>query len=270
MSLEALPANIDHPEALAKAGVRFLGITSPLVFQQAALPAGWTIVDDLRHRRLQWLLDERRRKRARIFFKFDPWDSKAYAHVVSRYRVEYDWEREDRELVSVALVLDGDKKIYETEPLIPLELGFKYDVATAKAEAWLQIHFPRWRDPAAYWEEEEKMSLETHEELEARARGAYRAARVQNEKTGGTVSQSLEHTLVSALDFILASTLGDRTVAFMMDAEDPVGSADLVPWKALKALRQAKRVGAIDGMSVYSDMKIQELEVEWKRRGVGQ
>lgn len=99
-------------------------------------------------------MDEKGRKRASIFYKATFYDRDAFFHVNRRYGVRYDYDREEKKRVGISHVMDGDRVIYTTEPI--KAKGEKYfdllNRANALAVEWLNLEFPDWEDPSAYWD----------------------------------------------------------------------------------------------------------------------
>ncbi len=153
---ETLPTNI-KPEmkvALEKFGVKFgETVKGDALFQHVDLPEGWKKVST-DHQTWSKLVDEKGRERAQIFYKAAFYDRGAFLSVSYRYGIRIDYERLNNKGVCIAFVTDGDKTIHETEP-ISKEGKTNHETVnrtTAEAEAWLDAHFPNWRDPGDYWD----------------------------------------------------------------------------------------------------------------------
>lgn len=146
--------DVDSKKVLEAAGVKFGEVVEgdPL-FQYVELPQGWKKVPTV-HSTWSDLVDEKGRKRASIFYKAAFYDRGAHYNVGCRYGTSIDYERQDKEGVTVAQVLDGDTVIYTTEPITG-EDEKSYALASkaqAAAAEWLDEHYPDWRNPAAYWD----------------------------------------------------------------------------------------------------------------------
>lgn len=122
------------------------------LFVPVDLPEGWT-VEATDHAMWSKLLDDQGRERASIFYKAAFYDRDAFINIGTRYRVRTDYpEGYTGGDPITAVVEDAGKVIHRTEAF---EDGKSYensDRARLAAFAWVDEHYPDWRDPLAYWE----------------------------------------------------------------------------------------------------------------------
>lgn len=158
---DTLPTDIgrrsdyDTKAILKAAGVQFLGeVEDDPMFQYVELPAGWKKVPT-DHSMWSMLVDDKGRERARIFYKAAFYDRRANMNLSTRFGVQRDYDRQDKENVAVAHITDCGKVIHTTEPIqLPEDDCKKYEVADEAykaAVAWLNEHYPDWQNPGAYW-----------------------------------------------------------------------------------------------------------------------
>lgn len=158
----------DYGEAWAAMGVVF-GEPVDGLFRKAKLPKGW-VIRPTDHPMHSDLLDDKGRKRARIFYKSAFWDRDAYIDPEPRFTIgrDYDLARNDgdtREQLRYR-VRDCDRTIFETEIVIfkaknrrPMsrEDFAKRDEITKRLEAtckaWLIERYPNYEKIAAHWDD---------------------------------------------------------------------------------------------------------------------
>lgn len=157
---DTLPLDVGGNEdrkILESFGVKFLGaVPGDELFQYVELPPNWKKVST-EHSMSTWLVDDKGRRRASIFYKAAFYDRRASLSLARRYRVTQDFDREEAEHVAVAHVIDCDTVIFSTPPVaLPQERNSEFyrigDEAKKIARAWLDAHFPDWLNPAAYWD----------------------------------------------------------------------------------------------------------------------
>lgn len=125
------------------------------IFQYAALPEGWS-KKPTEHSMWSELIDEQGRKRGSVFYKAAFYDRSAHMGLSRRYSYTQNYEAQETDNARVGTVTDLGVTIYETEPL-PYkdkngeEIWDNYDKVNAMAVAWLDEHYPDWKDPTAYW-----------------------------------------------------------------------------------------------------------------------
>ena len=152
---ETLPVKMqgDARAVLKIAGVKFLGVVEDdPVFQYVELPEGWKKVGT-GHSMWSDLVDDKGRKRARIFYKAAFYDRRAHLGVNYRYGISIDYERLDKG-IAVAMAIDGGEVIFTTEP-IEFEIDDCYaaqDKAYELVKAWLDENYPEWESATAYWD----------------------------------------------------------------------------------------------------------------------
>lgn len=133
-------------ETLKQMGIT-LGAEVDDLFVEAQLPDGWTkrATD---HAMWSDLLDEKGRKRAAIFYKAAFYDRNARMSLCLRYRCDC-YEPCDDGYSTV--VTDGGTtiQVIGTREKGDYRLGEEH---SKQAEAWLDSHYPDWKDPLAYWD----------------------------------------------------------------------------------------------------------------------
>jgi hypothetical protein len=144
----------DTRAVLEAAGVEFMGdVEGDDQFQYAKLPAGWgKVATD--HSMWSKLVDEQGRERAAIFYKAAFYDRSAHISATCRFSTRFDYDRFDREHVGVTRVFDADKIVFETVPESPVEDEPNYRLSercNANAYAWLDEHWPDWKNAGSYW-----------------------------------------------------------------------------------------------------------------------
>jgi hypothetical protein len=101
--------------------------------RKVILPKRWTMVPTSSPT-LMSIEDEKGRLRVRVHEIADFWDPYADMSLYTRFHIDYyagdDYPIYDR--------CQGDKLIAKSNE-------------QEAAEAWLQLHFPEWKDPSAYW-----------------------------------------------------------------------------------------------------------------------
>jgi hypothetical protein len=128
------------------------------LFYNVTLPAGWKKVAT-EHSMWSDLVDEKGRKRAGIFYKAAFYDRKASISLNCRYGFSsYSGVNEKGEPVEggnhthyAVVITDCDKEIHR----VGLYQTGDYKAADpleTQAAAWLDEHFPKWKDVTAYWD----------------------------------------------------------------------------------------------------------------------
>lgn len=157
---ETLPKEMLHGctrEKLEAMGIRF-GEDADDLFVFVTLPEGWT-KRPTDHSMWSELLDEKGRKRAGIFYKAAFYDRNAHISLDRRYRVDaYNSCTADGSPAEYGkhthfqtVVKDGEATIFvgEVRGKDNYQLS---DEHGKQATAWLEEHFPDWRDEMAYWD----------------------------------------------------------------------------------------------------------------------
>ena len=157
----------DGKETLEAAGVEFRDLLEEDgTLQHVKLPKGWRIVlGD--YPTWSSLVDDRDRVRARIMVKIEYYQRSDFTErqarmvIHCRFNVALDGKRYDEEGVVVYNVYDRQcdgEVIYATEPRSiagvnnPDDRCKLQDDADKEAIAWLDIRYPEWHDPKAYWD----------------------------------------------------------------------------------------------------------------------
>lgn len=143
-------------EMLEAIGIKF-GADVDDLFVTAQLPDGWKkrATD---HSMWSDLFDEKGRKRAAIFYKAAFYDRKAHISLCRRYNIsvyeacdangnaaEYGKHSHMKTIVQDCGVLLHEVGLREDRDYATC------DAHEAQAEAWLNEHYPDWRNPLAYW-----------------------------------------------------------------------------------------------------------------------
>jgi hypothetical protein len=145
----------DDKAILESWGITFLGpVEGDKLFTYVELPKGWNKVPT-DHSMWSNLVDDKGRVRANIFYKAAFYDRDAFLNVCPRFTTQRDYDKKEKENVIVVNVMDCGKIIHSTEPMKLPERGQAYldmlDDAEAKAQKWLDEHYPNWKDKAACW-----------------------------------------------------------------------------------------------------------------------
>jgi len=149
--------------ALEAAGVVFgKPVATDPMFVEATLPEGWRkVATD--HDMWSHLHDDLGRVRARIFYKASWHDRSAHMTVETRYIVRPEYEKRpgecewhengERAVVFDRAYGDNGKLLFATEWQHPKKVdgNWRSPEPHKEAEAWLAKHFPRHKDPGAYW-----------------------------------------------------------------------------------------------------------------------
>lgn len=152
---ETLPKDM-RPEdraALEAVGAVF-GNDKDDLFVNVTLPVGWSkrATD---HSMWSELVDDKDRKRANIFYKAAFYDRSAHMSMSRYYNASANFDGE-----RYVFVTDGDgNEVYRTEsigvrPDNQDEMRQWYtraDELEIQVRLWLDMNYPDWRNPAAYW-----------------------------------------------------------------------------------------------------------------------
>lgn len=134
----------DAKAILEAAGLKFLGKVDHTRWPEwrVELPAGWQLVNIPEEWGWSALVDHRGRTHAKMYAHFREEDSyeDQYLELVTRFSY-YFFDRGRRREESTVAITDGDKPI-------PIE-RFTNEIF---AIAWLDKHYPDWRNPGAYWD----------------------------------------------------------------------------------------------------------------------
>lgn len=143
-------------EILERAGVVFHEqVEDDELFTYVTLPDGWK--KEMRSSYWTWLLDDKGRARAGLFYKAAFYDRRADGHLNRRFNPD----RAGRHNTTHAcVVLDVDKEIFRTDSF-PYWLDedkkefnvYGFDTCYRQAVDWLDEHYPDWKDQEAYWED---------------------------------------------------------------------------------------------------------------------
>jgi hypothetical protein len=154
-----LPIEINHgTRAQFEAMGIVFGEPADDLFINVQLPAGWK-KERTDHSMWSNLLDEKGRKRASIFYKAAFYDQRAHMNIERRFNSSRQplmgWDAYEYEsgALFVGVVTDCGNPIWQSEPLAESD-GLKgYDRDIQRANAWLNKHYPDWKNPLAYWED---------------------------------------------------------------------------------------------------------------------
>jgi hypothetical protein len=145
----SLPTALRDPRELFEAMGLVFGETpkDDPMFTPTTVPEGWSVVDD------------RGRPRASIFYKAAFWDREAFMRVLSRFRIERDYESADARDRSVTRMrvydaaLPGYIHTVEGQNHTHGEYDHELDVTLlASAETWLSAHHPTWKQRGGGWD----------------------------------------------------------------------------------------------------------------------
>jgi len=170
---ETLPIECNHcsREQLEQMGILF-GDPIDDLFVAVQLPKGWKKVPT-DHSMWSQLLDGKERERAVIFYKAAFYDRSAHISLTRRfyYSVEpicgYD-NSDYRNHEWHCVVKDCEQIAWESEQRLEPEPQYQHsdeegrlvkldwyddkDALSKLGEAWLEEHYPDWRNPLAYWD----------------------------------------------------------------------------------------------------------------------
>lgn len=140
--------------ALTAAGVRFTGQGDD-VLERVELPAGWKL-EPTDHSMWSKLVDETGAERASCFYKGAFYDRRATVHVATRYRLQSDLsedldEHGNRHGRFTVVDARTSAVLFATEPGTLSYADDSYERHEKACVAYLDEHFPQWRDPGAYW-----------------------------------------------------------------------------------------------------------------------
>lgn len=118
------------------------------LFCEAKLPEGWKI-EATGHSMWSYLLDEKGRRRAGIFYKAAFYDRHAHIRAEGLLRMEFpaDYEAAINSAVFRIEIFKGTEQVHVVE-------GVNHDDAYSASTAWLNEHYPEWENPWAYWNED--------------------------------------------------------------------------------------------------------------------
>lgn len=144
-------------EKLESLGIVFVREVDDL-FWEAELPEGWKI-EPTEHSMQSYLLDDKRRKRAGIFYKAAFYDRSANIYLIPRFiLVGYEScdcngnETEYNKATHIKTVVkDQEKEIF----VAGTREGNDTEAADTHekiALEWLEENYPDWENPLAYWE----------------------------------------------------------------------------------------------------------------------
>jgi len=121
------------------------------IFINVKFPDGWK-KEATGHSMHNVLIDDKGRKRGRIFYKAAFYDRRASMSLCTRYSSTMDYELDD---AVQFLVKAGDEVIYRTEKIECKRGSDEYWSAQDKAEAevreWLNKNYPYWQEVLEYW-----------------------------------------------------------------------------------------------------------------------
>jgi len=138
-----------NEKILKTVGIKLLGVVeSNLIFQRVLLPMGWQRIAH-GHGSYSCIIDEKSRKRVEIVYLDTEHNQKVYMSLCRRFRRSFDYDRFCDTNVGVTNVTDNGKVIHTTDPTVSANGS---EGANAAASAWLDEHYPQWRDPSAYWD----------------------------------------------------------------------------------------------------------------------
>ena len=157
---DTLPTEMGHDDrkVLQKAGVKFgKPVPGDGLFTYVTLPEGWH-KDGSSHDMWSYLVDDKGRKRASIFYKAAFYDRRAFLRTDRRFGLIKDYEYEDANNAIKYTVTDGDTVVFTTQTYSFTGEQYKDDwrqkdeAAKNEALSWLKENFPKWEDTGAYWD----------------------------------------------------------------------------------------------------------------------
>lgn len=133
-------------ELLESWGFKF-GQDADDIFVSVTLPPGWK-KQASDHAMWSYLLDEKGRKRASIFYKAAFYDRRAGMHLDTRYHLDPYIDGSDKDHYRIA-AFDGKTEIKDFGEYARADYS---DTLRKEAEAWMAETYPQWMDPTAYWD----------------------------------------------------------------------------------------------------------------------
>ena len=116
------------------------------IFQPVTFPKGWRKVPT-DHAMWSDLVDDKGRKRGSIFYKAAIYDRSAHMRLDTRYKCTSDYQDGNYDIRKI-VVKDADGTILFETPSGAYEETRDNE---SKCVAWLDEHYPEWRDVSAYW-----------------------------------------------------------------------------------------------------------------------
>jgi len=151
-----LPKDCDR-ETLTKCGIIFCTDADDL-FVHVILPDGWK-KRATNHPMYSDLLDDKGRVRATIFYKAAFYDRRSDMRMCCRYNInEYETCDADGNDVKYGnhthfktVVTDGAASLHSFERIREADDYERSDLHVKQAQEWLDLNYPDWRNPLAYW-----------------------------------------------------------------------------------------------------------------------
>lgn len=152
-----LPTDGSENEIWTKWGVIF-GEKTPgdPIFRSATLPPGWK-KESSDHAMWSYLVDEKGRRRAGIFYKAAFYDRNAHIGPEARFRVGQRYSENHDRWTVLYEAKDGNTVLFSTEPQ-PVKANDWHALDAAgkehakKCSEWLDANRPGWKDPIASWD----------------------------------------------------------------------------------------------------------------------
>lgn len=121
------------------------------LFVSVAYPPGWT-GKATEHSMWSKIVDEQGRERVSVLYKAAFYDRSAHAGLCKRFGYTSDHSNVDQ--ASRAPYEEKYAKIAHVVTDCGEEVGPRFEglKSDEEAKAWLDSHYPDWRDPLAYWE----------------------------------------------------------------------------------------------------------------------
>ena len=150
-----LPAEIADRASFERLGFTFgEPVPGDSLFLNATMPPGWT-KEGSDHAMWSYLVDDKGRRRASVFYKAACYDRDARMGLSRRYNVGRDYDAPEN--VSVVRVKDHDGTVLWESERVTIPAGEKRwntdDRLEAQAHEWLTANRPAWRDVVAAWDE---------------------------------------------------------------------------------------------------------------------
>lgn len=133
----------------AETGIVF-GDDKDDLFVNVTLPAGWKI-EATGHSMWSKVLDANGIERAEIFYKAAFYDRSAHCYFHQRFNYENDYAE------PIASIFVKDRKtgqVVYTAGTVTSEQYSLREELYGGARTWLEKHYPNYRDPFAYWEDQ--------------------------------------------------------------------------------------------------------------------
>lgn len=161
VSSHHLPREIDSLEPITweelsvRWGMKVLGSLKANFFA-VQMPPGWYLQGGGEESLWSYLLDDRGRERATIYYQPNFSDRSAILYLSRRYSVFSHYLDPTDTTVRIISARDGRRIFHEFGRVVADHAGYFKEVTRIEecGKLWMDTHFPQWQDPFAYWDEQ--------------------------------------------------------------------------------------------------------------------